>query len=370
MSQSFAIDGFRYIGNLHTTVRCLEIISGMAANLGTRDLPMPLLNTTMLNWSKELEKQSAEYLSRKGKLTEQGKATTAFNHYVALSKELGIIESLNSVVRLTRLGRVLFLLTRTKPDSQFSLTLEERLFYYMILIQGDADAIFTLLAILSMAQLESTQSAIQKQYVTYFKERLSEKQKVADTRTALLLRDKLKDVQFRWKNPEKYAEHIVAPRLQWLCDLGLLSINKSARSSIYYLTQFGHQFLQFSFTPTGSIINDVNNDWIEAKLFHSACKALGLPFDLMWRDLDNDHRLASIGGFLSKAMHVFGVESSKRISFHTLYLFVAVSMFVNRQIVFEKEEFRSFLKARPQIGDRVLGIHSAARANEEYMTFS
>ena len=100
------VDGFRFINNLNTTSRQLSICSEIVRQLGGKQLPKELLGKLLYGWSKKLE-EDVDYKSSRGKITQDGKETSALKYYLDLSDSLGLITHLNSFYTNTRLSYIL-----------------------------------------------------------------------------------------------------------------------------------------------------------------------------------------------------------------------------------------------------------------------
>ena len=101
------VDGFRFVSNLNTTVRYLNIISQIIRFIGQKQLPKQILKSTLIEWSRQQEQESIAYKKHHGKITENGKPTSAFEHYLDFSSSLGLIIYHGDLLRLSRLGVLL-----------------------------------------------------------------------------------------------------------------------------------------------------------------------------------------------------------------------------------------------------------------------
>lgn len=367
MLSKLNVDAFRYLVNLHTTVRCLTINSHIISVIGLKNLPDSILKNIVVNWSTNLEKESIIYRERNGKLTENGKPTTSFKHYLTLTKELGLSQKANNIYRITRIGKILYLLLIDKNHFQFELSAYEKLFYLITLFLYDADGILILLKIIWENEKNLSQKQIQKVFVDNLKERLLLKQKSSDIKTKHLLLEKHKKIEYTWQNPEKYSEHIIAPRIDWLADLDMVNIEKSGGSNLYKVSSFGEQVYSSLPKLTDNRSRDINEGWISNYLMQ--CLTSNYENRIYWKDFTNDQKIASIGELLELASKEFGSVGSKRISFHTSFIYITILLFVKRRIIMEKKEFKEFLLTKVRIRDKIYSLHLAARQNEEYITF-
>src|ERR1700744_5717621 len=139
------IDQFRFISQTHTTVRQLIICSRIIKLIGNKHLPLDFLQLNLINWSEYQETHSIAYTKSRGKITDKGKPTTSFRHYIKLVQELGLLANLNSILSLTRTASILISYIPEKVNFDFKLTQSEILFFCFFILKEDADAIITIL---------------------------------------------------------------------------------------------------------------------------------------------------------------------------------------------------------------------------------
>jgi len=367
MKMELSVDGFRYLINLHTTIRCLSINSHLISIMGLKNLPSSILESMAIKWSIELEKESVNYRNRTGKLTEDWKPTTAFKHYLTLTKELGLSQKLNDIYGISRLGRVLLLFIASKDPFDFELSQYEKLFYLLILFLNDFDGISIPLSILLESDEELAQAHLQVRFTDKLKDRLLVKQKSADTKTKHHLLEKYKRIEFTWQNPKKYSEHTVVPRLEWLSDLDLVNIVKSKNSTCYKLLPYGKNI--FSIIPFLSDHNtkDINEEWINSYLLSTI--TMNYENRIFWSEISRNEQIDVIGNYLDIASKELGSVGSHRISFYTSYIYISISLFIKSKIVLEKKDLKEFLLAKALVNNKIYSLHLAARKNEEYITF-
>ena len=140
------VDGFRFINNLNTTSRQLSICSEIVRQLGGKQLPKELLGKLLYGWSKKLE-EDVDYKSSRGKITQDGKETSALKYYLDLSDSLGLITHLNSFYTNTRLSYILLHFINTDNDHfKFGkLSDSQKIFYLFQLFKIDGDGLIFIL---------------------------------------------------------------------------------------------------------------------------------------------------------------------------------------------------------------------------------
>lgn len=85
-------DDVREVGNAHTTVRRLDVISQIIKKIGKRRAPKEILKRELIDWNISLEKVKPEYSLKKGKLVEGTKA--AYSRYLKIAEEFGLVSSI------------------------------------------------------------------------------------------------------------------------------------------------------------------------------------------------------------------------------------------------------------------------------------
>jgi len=367
MQSELTVDGFRYLVNLHTTVRCLSINSNLVRIIGLRNIPYSILYSSAIKWSVELEKESNSYKERNGKLTEGGVPTTALKHYLTLSKELGLSQKLNDIYRISRLGKILYMFIQDKNPHEFELSNYEKLFYLLIIFLNDFDGASILLSTIIENESELSQKQLQELFVDKLKDRLLLKQKSSDTKTKHLLLEKYKKIEYTWQNPPKYSEHIITPRLDWLADLDLVDIAKTKGTNAYKISPFGKNLFTTIPTLTDNMTKDINEEWINTSLVK--CLTMNYEQRFFWEQIDQNKQIEAIKDYLDLATKELSSIGSHRISFHTSFIFITILLFIKTRTVLEKKDLKELLLSKIQINDKIYSLHLAARKNEEYITF-
>src|SRR5690606_39084590 len=123
----------------------LWICSIIVKELKDRQVPKSILINKLIKWSILQEANDPIYYADKGKITNNGKPTTAINHYLKLCESLNLITKFSNVYSATRISYVLSYFN----TGSLQLRLAEKLFYAYQLINIDADGIILILQILS-----------------------------------------------------------------------------------------------------------------------------------------------------------------------------------------------------------------------------
>ena len=252
------VDGFRFINSLHTTVRQLSICSEIIRKLSEKHLPKEILAKLLLNWSAERENIDPEYRNNKGKLTEKGLKTTAFSNYLELTDSLKLTTHLNDIYSCSRISYILLHFIKDKKDYHFSIP--EKLFFLYQLLIVDADGILYIIDQLKTGKNNQKQLLIS--FKDGFNKRLLAKQNSASAVVKNAISERYRTINFIWKKPESYAEHLLIPRCEWLKTIGILKIDKIGSNTVYSLSEHGLKFLsQLPIIPTYNII-DITEKWV------------------------------------------------------------------------------------------------------------
>lgn len=358
--KDFSIDSLRFIDNLHTTNRQLAICSKIVDELKNRQVPKSILISKLIKWSTEKEIVDLEYQKDKGKITNKGKPTTAIGHYLNLCESLSLITKFSDVYSSTRLSFVLSFFS----SYGFKFKAGEKLFYAYQLLNIDADGLILILEILSKNQILN-QADLQKKFSKGLQERLQYKRQYSVGSTKFNIGNKLVRVQLLWKSPEKYAEHMVAPRSEWLKILGLVNIERLKSSTVYSLTDIGREIfnlLPFIYDEGGS--KDINLKWIEENFF-GVIGAI-LPSSKV-SAIDSDILDKVLEAFSNSLLNIKSSNSFRLPSLDT-FLFICLYMIEYYDIRLNISELITLFKEGLDYDGKKFFLKGSGRINESYIT--
>lgn len=367
--ETITIDGFRFINNLNTTARQLFICSEIVIKLGGKQLPKELLSQMLVKWSKTQELENDIYKNSKGKLSDNQKETSALKHYLDLSDFLGLITHLNNFYANSRLAYLLLYTINLDMGSEnrTGLMLGEKLFYLFQLFTVDADGLIFILSQLSKEKLN--QKDLQKNFKDAFNARLLSKKDLASDIVKNQIGEKYRTVNFVWKNSEKYSEHLLIPRCEWLRTLGLIDIERKGNFTIYSLNEKGSYL--YNSLPTisnNSEVKDVNETWIHNKLFPLYNELFCGGQYKLFSSLNSNERTDELGSSLEKAITIIKTSGSFRIPLYDSVLFVCLYMFLEKQIVVNFSNIFDELKSGLVFKRKQYILKEAGRINEGYIT--
>ena len=360
------VDGFRFINHLHTTARQLKICSQILLELnGTSKLQISLIEA-LIQWSIRLENSNSRYGESKGRLTNNGKPTTAFSHYLDLCKSLTLVTEFNKVYANSRLSFVLtYFLCYQEQRNDINLNQYEKLFYLHLLLKKDADGIFLVLSILS--KQAQTQQELQRGFLVNLNERLLFKQNFSFGIVKQQIGEKFRAINFLWQNPEKYAEHLLIPRCEWLSQLDLIAISKSKNSTSYYLTDKGKLFLKLLPTLPGSSLPDIDDSWMTKRVFTVLASIYARESNDSFQNF-NPTYFTELGYSLEIAVKVVISSNLFRIPAFDSMLFVCLNMLTKYQIIINFSDIISLLNPGFSFNDKQYIIKNAGRINESYIS--
>ncbi len=355
----FNIDRLRFIDNLHTTNRQLAICSKIVEELKNRQVPKSILTSKLFKWSYEQEGNNEEYLGDRGKLTNKGRPTTAINHYLNLCESLNLIAKVGSVYSSTRLSSVL----SSFSQQGFQLTFGAKLFYLFQLFSIDADGLILILEILSK-DIPLNQNELQKEFSKGLHQRLQYKRQYSSGTAKFNIGNKLIRVQMLWRSPDKYAEHMVAPRCEWLKTLGLVNIERNGSSASYKLTKIGSAI--FNSLPIIHDVGgsrDINSKWMEEKFFSTVGNFLDEKVIA-----NNTFNLTLLNKALSESLINVKSSNSFRLPALDTFLFMCIYLSEYSHIYVNIAELSLLFRQGLDFEGKKFFLKEGGRVNESYIT--
>lgn len=192
-----------------------------------RNYPINRFNKVVEEAAATVESQLLKYKNSKG-LIRKTKSGISAKPYVELAHDLALINYLrNSVAQ----GKMFKVYSELRPidsinQNYFKLNKLDKLFFLEQILRQDALYIFVMLeslflyGVLSLSALQTIfhEAVLKKlkKFEEFVKDRESRKYK------------ELQNVRKRiegWEKPDKYLEHVLMPRLNWMLDLGLVSFS-------------------------------------------------------------------------------------------------------------------------------------------------
>lgn len=297
---------YRALEGTNTKTRRLAYLTAILSMLRRDGMSERLLLTRMVRCSQEHKSDLDDYWVQTGEVTSTRRNSSGAR-YLHLATRLGLIVPVAGAYRVTRIGRVLIALIQhhTVNANPFFLTPTERLFYTRLLLERDADVLLTITDRL-LEQSGISLAQLQRAFQADFLHRLKRKIKnTPDERLKRELLDRRIEVK-AWTKPERYAEHLVPPRLNWLLDLDLLEAGKFKRHR-YELTTGGRRFLTTLLHPGHNGFSDITDEWLESVFWEVAIGEL-LHIEPLtdWGEVDETMLHAILTRLLKETFQAFG----------------------------------------------------------------
>lgn len=358
---------YRALEATHTQTRRLAYITAMLSMLGRSNLPERLLLAKMTRWSQEHQEDLAGYWVQTGEMTST-RRNSAGARYLDLAINLGVIASISGEYRLTRIGLTLFALVENLDSANpFILTLVERLFYTHLLLDKDADVLLTLLGRL-WEQPGISLAGLQNSYQQDFVKRLASKGRVVeDERLKQQLLERRLEIETGWKNPAKYAEHIVPPRLNWLLDLGLLETASFQRHQ-HCLTDAGATFVGRLLCLGEGAFLDVSELWLSADFWRFAPRdLLNVQPTQLWDHLSEVERQAVCAPLLKEAFAVFQHSMVPKASLTQVLLYMSIKLILKNQVIVSPYDLTQWLSIPRVLNGQRYEVRLSPQENVSYI---
>lgn len=370
----------REITDVNTKARRLGYLPVLLGLVRERSLGAEVLVTRFVEWGKANQDHLKNYRDSTGDIVPQAqperirtgrrRSSYAAKRYIELALAAGWLTQISGMYAITRIGRVLLALGDTLPECQtsnpFILPVPQRLFFAYELWRKDGDILYTLLQMLSGQPIPLRQ--IQKDFQEAFLEHLAHRMRqVSSEYEHRALLDRRNNVA-AWQSPARYAEHIAPPRLHWLVDLGLISIEASAKRACS-LTAPGGKFKEHF-----SSLTVLTDEWLETNFFKTATEYLlpeGIPRQTWQPAMTESSRAAQariLEPGLRAAFTAFQRGPIPKLSMTPVVLFLSVYLIVQHDVVADARDILQALsKPLPFDEDHVLETRLSARENESYL---
>ncbi len=359
---------YRAIEGTNTKTRRIAYFTAILLTLRQSGLSEQVLLNKVIAWSQIHRVDLYNYYVRTGEITST-KQNSAGMHYLEAAANLKLIVSLAGVYRTSRVGSVLVALLETYQlnPNPFFLTSVEKLFYIYCLLKADADILLTIVDCI-LERGGGSLINLQRTFQSSFLERIDKKTFVTqDEGVRYTLRDRKTKVKEDWKKPERYAEHIVPPRLNWLLDLGFLK-EALFRQHHFELTEEGQQF--FSALPClgECSLHDITDQWLDLEYWQIvAQRLLEIESLVQWAKIDSETQYSFMTTLLTEAFHVFRYSLVPRISLIQIMLYLSIRLLLDHHIIAGPAVLTEwFLPIRFMDGRRY-EVRLSPRENESYL---
>ncbi|MDQ7029050.1 MAG: hypothetical protein Q9O62_04395 [Ardenticatenia bacterium] len=309
-SPEWARLSYRAIEGTYTKTRRLAYLTAILNRLKNDGVGERPLLTRLTRWNQKHREALQRYWAHTGEVSST-RRNSAGARYVHLATQSGLIVSVAGAYRVTRRGRVVLALLEYHRLGQK--------------IAGSPD------------------------------ERL---------RQELLQRQT--EVQ-GWKQPKRYAEHLVPPRLNWLLDLGFLDPDRF-RTHHYELTLAGRQFLTTLLHPRNEGFSDVTDEWLSSTFWEVAVETLlDLSSLLEWDAVDEAFLRSVLGDLLSDTFQAFRHTFVPKVTLTQAFVYVSCRLILEHRIRASPTRLRRWFASPQILNGRRYEVRFSPRENESYL---
>lgn len=355
------------ITEINTQVRRLGYASAILSILGNRTLNESLLYNRLEQWSVEHREELENYCNQQGQI-KPTQRTTGAKRYTDFVVSLGLVGRIAGACRVTRFGKTILPFLNRRPASNgFDLSLTERLSYLYWLLVKDSDRLLTVVSMLAEKPSQSLrflQENFQSHYLRYLTARLS----VESGRVAQEILHVRNRVAHEWKNPPRYAESIVPPRIHWLLDLGLVQI-AGTRGKPARLTEKGRQFLDILPKIRDFDVPWTNPSWANKQLFSSVGPILTPCSGWQWAELSDEERMRHLAALLPLVFKILRSSPARKVSLYPAILYISLLLAIDEQIWANLEDLRKDIDIYSKSGHIRYAVRFSHRENESYLTY-
>jgi hypothetical protein len=267
--------------------------------------------------------------------------------YIEVLKNLNIITDINRSYVLTKQAKPYFQLNsefKSKESSfwsnTFDLNQNDCLYFLQTLLSNDI--IYTGLIVYLARSLGDEFSS--KEMYNHFQGYL---QTYLKHILIILWEDRRKeDIQAilerisLWQKPERYAEHIIEPRVNWLLDLKLIK-NSEDKKGYYRFTEAGERFINI----LAGLEESYSREWLDnlelISISYYSCYAYiyDISFEKKWS-------LQVVSEYLRKSMNIFKTDAPQRIAASQAINYVCSECLLNHGLLYDFYEIKEYLLSK------------------------
>lgn len=355
------------ITEINTLVRRLGYVSAILRLLEHKTLNESLLYMQLEKWSLNHKQDLMNYANQQGfiKVT-RGQA--APKQYTNFAVSLGLVGRIAGAYRVTRFGKALLpFLRRASTQNPFELTNAERCAYLYWLLVKDSDRLLTIIRML-VEEDSQPLSDLQNAFPAFYLQQLQTRMLTAEesiARDILAARNRV----VHWKKGAKRSiENIVPPRIHWLADLGLVSIENSGKRRSE-LTEMGRQFSQSLPKIQETPIFHTSPVWLRAQFFGIAGQILMGTIDRHWTEIQKLERRELLDKLTFQVFQTLRSTSIPKISLSPALIYMALLLITNNGIAVNLEELQADLNTFSKEPDTQYAVRFSHRENESYLIF-
>lgn len=365
------LSGFalRTVTKGNTQVRRLGYLTAICKLLPSSTPTVDSVIKNFADWAAAHQKHLKEYArERDGQGAVNPRHQSGPKRYLEVADGLQFVARTGGKIVLSRFGELLRTLAFLKnAKNPFFLSHAELLFYSYWLLLNDAD--FLLLVMDAASQGQDLQLGdLQAQFRYRFIERLEAKRDlVSNTAGRRELDEAIRRAHNEWRNPERYAEHIVPTRASWLLDLGFLEPSEYKKNRYVLSSQGAH--LREALVPILSTdLRDVTGDWLWEKSFTVIEESLeGVGGKTPWGSLSDQERRALLEEPMRKAYEQFLLFGMRACSMLPVLIYCVIALIVNHGIQVNLADLASWIDKRGASVGFSYRIHLSSLEADSYI---
>lgn len=353
------------ITEINVLVRRLGYVSAILRLLEHETLSESRLYTRLERWSFTHQQDFIAYANPQGFINATH-GQTGPKRYTNFAVSLGLIGRIAGACRMTRFGKTLLPFLHQAPhQNPFELTNAERCAYLYWLLVKDSDRLLTVIQMLVEGGSQSL-ADLQNAFPTFYLQQLQARMLTAEEHVArdiLVVRNRVA----HWKVGSKRSiENIVPPRIHWLADLGLVSVeNDGKRHS--RLTERGTRFSESLPKIQEMQAFHTNPVWLREEFFGIAGQVLIDTIDRQWTDLQKLERKELLYKLTFQAFKTLQRTPIPKISLYPALIYMALLLITDNRIAVNLEELHADLNMFSKEPDTQYAVRFSHRENEAYL---
>ncbi len=355
------------ITEINTLVRRLGYVSAILRLLEHRTLSESVLYTQLEKWSLNHEPDLMDYANQQGYI-KATRGQAAPRRYTNFAVSLGIIGRIAGAYRVTRFGKALLpFLCRIPDQNPFELTNAECCAYLYWLLLKDSDRLLTVIHMLveqETCSLSDLQSAFPAFYLQQLQARMLTSEKHV-ARDILAERNRVA----HWKEESgRSMENVVPPRIHWLADLGLVSVENHGRRRSG-LTEMGARFSQSLPKIQEMPTFHTSSKWLRTQFFGIAGQIFMGTIDRRWTEIHDLEKKELLYKLTFQAFETLRSTPTPKISLYPALIYMALLLTTDNGIAVNLEELQADLDMFSKDPDTRYAVRFSHRENESYLIF-
>ena len=355
------------ITDINVLVRRLGYVSAILRLLEHKTLSESVLYTRLERWSLDHKQDLMTYPNQQG-FIKATREQTGPKRYTNLAVSLGLVGRIAGACRVTRFGKTLLPFLHQAPDQNpFALICVEQCAYLYWLLMKDSDRLLTIIRMLVEGGSQSL-SDLQNAFRAFYLQQLQDHMLTAEehiARDILAVRNRVA----HWKEEtSRSMENIVPPRIHWLADLGLVSIESDGKRQSR-LTEMGIQFSQSLPKIQGMPTFHTSSVWLRNQFFSIAGQVFRGTINRKWTEVQKLERKELLYKLAFQAFKTLRSTTAPKISLYPALIYIALLLTADNKIAVNLGELHTDLDMFSKDPDTRYEVRFSHRENEAYLIF-